>query len=186
MRHPKRAITRDVRTRRPKRSGRDTEERDVSGWPEATIRAQDVMSRPVTTFRSEMTVGAAVKAMRLRKIRHAPVLDRSGALAGIVSDGDLRQVVLDPAVLEGLEELGRTLNARTLKDVMTWSPISVKPTTTLREVAAIMQANRIGAVPVVERRRVVGLLTGTDVLKAVIRLMDEGVISKPGRWGAEA
>jgi len=186
MGHPKRAITRDIRTRRPKRATRQAEEQAVLGWPEDTVRVGDVMTRPATTFRTEMTVGAAVKAMRARKIRHAPVLDGSGALAGIVSDGDLRQVILDPEVLEELEGLGKALSVRTLLHVMTWKPVTVKPSTGLREAAQLMHANKIGALPVVDQGRIVGMLTGSDVLKTLIRIIEEGVMSKPGRWGTEA
>jgi hypothetical protein len=38
----------------------------------------------------------------------------------------------------------------------------------------------------VEHDRVIGMLAADDVLKAVVRMLDEGVISFPGRWGAEA
>ena len=129
MRHPKRAITRDIRTRRPKRIGREAAERAAATWPEAAVRAGDVMSRSVTTFRQGMTVGAAVKAMRQRKFRHAPVVDDKGALVGIVTDRDLRQVILEPAMREAFEELARTVNTLTIKDVMTWGVITVKPET---------------------------------------------------------
>ena len=185
MAHPKRAITRDIRTRRPKRTPRAADEQAVLGWPEDTVRVGDVMTRPVTTFRAEMTVGAAVKAMRARKIRHAPVLDTSGAL-GIVSDGDLRQVILDPAILGEFEGLGKALSLRTLRQVITWDPLTVKPSTGIREAAQLMHSNKIGALPVVDQGRIVGILTGSDVLKTLIRIIDEGVMSKPGRWGTEA
>jgi CBS domain-containing protein len=186
MAHPKRAITRDIRTRRPKRTTREADEQAVLGWPEDTVRVSDVMTRPVTTFRTEMTIGAAVKAMRARKIRHAPVLDTRGALVGIVSDGDLRQVTLDPAMLEEFEGLGKSLNLRTLSQVITWEPLTVKPSTGIREAAQLMHSNKIGALPVVDRGRIVGMLTVDDVLKTLIRIIDEGVMSKPGRWGTEA
>lgn len=185
MAHPKRAITRDIRTRRPKRASRNADEQAVLGWPEDTVRVADVMTRPATVFRSEMTVGAAVKAMRARKIRHAPVVDAKGALIGIVSDGDLRQVIPDAAELGSLEELGRALNVRTLRDVITWGPVTVTPSTGIRQAAQLLHANKIGALPVIDRGRVAGILTGTDVLKTLIRIIDEGVMSRPGRWGAE-
>jgi len=185
MRHPKRAITRDVRSRSPKRVGAQAAELEALTWPEAAIQARDVMTRPVTTFRQEMTVGAAVKAMRARKMRHAPVVDDKGALVGIVTDRDLRNVILEPAVQEELAALGRTLRTRTVKDVMTWGPMTVKPETTIREAAQIMHANKIGALPVIDRGRIAGMLTGSDVLKALIRIIDEGVVSKPTRWGSE-
>jgi predicted transcriptional regulator len=64
--------------------------------------------------------------------------------------------------------------------------ITTKPSALLREVAQLIHANKIGAVPVVEHDRVIGMLAAGDVLKAVVRMLDEGVISFPGRWGAEA
>ena len=186
MKHPKRAITRDVRTRNPKRPGRAGRELDEAAWPEGTVRVRDVMARPAVTFREGMLVGAAVKAMRSRNIRHAPVLDDKGHLVGIVSDRDLRQAVLGPALRDAFEDLDRTLRSQTVKDVMTWGVISTKPEALLREVAQLIHANKIGALPVVEHDRVIGMLAAGDVLKAVVRMLDEGVISFPGRWGAEA
>ena len=55
MRHPKRAVTRDIRTRTPKRPDRPAREEAEGGWPERTIRARDVMTRPPVTFRQGMT-----------------------------------------------------------------------------------------------------------------------------------
>jgi CBS domain-containing protein len=46
-------------------------------------------------------------------------------------------------------------------------------------------SNKIGALPVIEHGKVVGMLTGDDVLRALIQILDEGVVSKPGRWGSE-
>jgi acetoin utilization protein AcuB len=185
MSRPKRAITRDIRTRRPKRGGRETAELEAMTWPEATILVRDVMTRPAVIFRGEMTVGAAVKAMRARKIRHAPVVDDKGALVGIVTDRDLRQAVLDPVLSEEMEGLSQTLRMRPVKDVMTWGVITAKPETGIREAALLMHTNKIGALPVVQQGRVAGILTASDVLKALVRILDEGVVSKPTRWGRE-
>jgi len=185
MSRPKRAITRDVRTRRPKRAGREAAELEEMTWPETTVQVKDVMTRPAVIFRREMTVGAAVKAMRARKIRHAPVVGDKGALVGIVTDRDLRQAVLEPALAEEMEALSQTLRTRPVKDVMTWGVITVKPESGIREAARLMHANKIGALPVIQQGRVAGILTGSDVLKALIRILDEGVVSKPARWGRE-
>ena len=120
MSRPKRAITRDIRTRRPKRVGQEVAELEAQGWPESEVKVKNAMSRPAVIFRQDMTVGAAVKAMRARKIRHAPVRHDKGTLVGIVTDRDLRQAVLEPALAEEMESLSRTLRTRTLKDIMTW------------------------------------------------------------------
>jgi acetoin utilization protein AcuB len=182
MSHPKRAITRAIRTRRPKRVGREAAELEALAWPETAIRVRDVMTRPAVIFREEMTVGAAVKAMRTRKIRHAPVVGAKGALAGIVTDRDLRQAVLEPALAEEMQSLSQALATRTVKEIMTWDPVTVKPETEIREAARLMHSNKIGALPVIQNGRVVGIVTGSDVLKALIQILDEGMLSKPGRW----
>jgi acetoin utilization protein AcuB len=104
----------------------------------------------------------------------------------MVSDRDLREVIFEPALRDAFEELDEMLRRRTVKDAMTWGAISVKPDTLLREATRVLHVNKIGAVPVVEQGRVVGMLAVGDVLKTVIQMLDEGVISQPGRWGAEA
>lgn len=185
MSRPKRAITRDIRTRNPKRAGRARRELEEAAWPEGAVRVRDIMTRPAVTFRQEMLVGAAVKAMRARSIRHAPVVSDKGRLVGMVSDRDLRQAILEPALRDAFEDVDRVLKSRTVKDVMTWGAVSATPDTPLRQAAHLMYANKIGAAPVVDHDRVVGMLAVGDVLKTLIQMLDEGVISKPGRWGVE-
>jgi acetoin utilization protein AcuB len=121
--------------------------------------------------------------MRVRKIRHLPVLDDKGRLAGIVTDRDLRQVIFEPSIQEQLGNLPNVLNVLTVKEVMTWGVVTVQPQTGIREAARIMHEQKIGALPVVQGDRVVGMLTETDVLKIFVKVLEEGVVSKPERWG---
>jgi len=183
MTHPKRAITRAIRTRGAKRSGREQDELETQTWPEKAIRVGELMTRSPRTIRWDFTVGAAWKLMKDRKIRHLPVLDDTGRLVGIVTDRDLRQVIFDPSIQAQLGNLPRALNILTVKEVMTWGVVTVQPGTDVREAARIMHEQRIGALPVVEGGRVVGMLTETDVLKVFIRILEEGIVSKPERWG---
>lgn len=185
MTHPKRAITRELRTRRAKRPGRERDELEVVTWPEGTVRVQELMARAPVTIPWGSTVGAAWKLMKDRKIRHLPVLDSSGCLAGIVTDRDLRQVIFDPSIQEQLGNLARALNVLTVKEVMTWGVVTVRPETEIREAARIMYEQKIGALPVVKGDRVVGMLTETDVLKVFVRVLEEGIVSKPARWSRE-
>ncbi len=184
MRHPRRAITREIRTRQPKRRGRERAELEAQTWPD-TLRVSDVMTRGPVMIRQTATIGAAWKTMRARRLRHLPVLGSDGRLIGIVTDRDLRQAVLEPALAEEMEALARSLRTRAVKDVMTWGVITVKPEAEIRQAARTMHSNKIGALPVVEHGKVVGMLTGDDVLRTLVRILDEGVVSKPGRWGSE-
>jgi acetoin utilization protein AcuB len=182
MRHPKRSITRDIRTRRPLHPGREADEREALQWPESGITVADYMTRSPATVHSDALVRGVVDMMRKRKIRHLPVVDRADHLVGIVTDRNLRQVVFDPSIQERLGDLAGLLNTLTVRDVMTWGVITVQPETQIREAARIMRERKVGALPVVDGERVVGMLTETDVLRAFQDVLGRGVLSKPYRW----
>lgn len=81
--------------------------------------------------------------------------------------------------------MSRALNILTVRDVMTWGVVSVRPDTDVRRAAQMLREQRISALPVVEGDRLVGILTATDIIRGFVALLDEGVLSKPERWGAE-
>ena len=184
-RHPTRAITREIRTRRPKRRGPERRELETLGWPDTAIRVSDVMARPPVTVYWGATVGAAWQLMRTRRLRHLPVLDDADRLVGIVTDRDLRQVILDPAIQEQLGNVPKALNILAVKEVMTWGVVTTRPDIEIREAARLMHEQKLGALPVVDGGRVVGILTERDVIKTFVRVLGEGILSKPERWGLE-
>ena len=186
MSHPKRAVSKETRTRKPKRPDREAADVAAAMWPELTMRVKDVMTPSPATVHPEATVGAAWKLMRKRRIRHLPVLDASGRPVGIVSDRDLRQVILEPSLQEQLGNVPRAMNVLTIKEVMTWGLATVQPETTLRQAAQMLTEHRISALPVVEGERLVGILTASDLVKVLVRIIDEGIVSKPTRWGRES
>lgn len=181
MKHPKRSITRQVRTRKPRHPGRGLEEREALMWPES-MRVMDRMTRPAVTIRWDALAGEAWKLMKDRKIRHLPVLDGEGRLVGIATDRDLRQVIFDPSIQEELGNLPTALNLLTVRDIMTWGVITVAPGTEIHRAAHLMYEQKIGALPVVEGDRVVGILTESDVVKSFLDVLGEGIVSKPYRW----
>jgi acetoin utilization protein AcuB len=133
------------------------------------------MRHPVVTIAADAFAGDAAELMRGRKIRHLPVVDRANRLVGIVTDRDLRQVVFDPAVAGGEGDLDETLGAITVRDVMTWGVLTVRASSDIREAARLMRERKVGALPVVEDGRVVGMLSETDVLRALEELLRSDV-----------
>jgi len=181
MKHPKRSLPRAIRTRRPLHPGREADELEAAAWPES-IRVSDRMTRKAVTIHSDALVRGAAALMRARRLRHLPVVDRGGRLVGIVTDRDLRQVVFDPSIRERLGPAGDALEALRVRDVMTWGVVTVRPGAPIQEAARLMYQRRIGALPVVDDDRVVGILTERDVLRAFREILAEGVIAKPDRW----
>lgn len=180
-RHPKRAITRDVRVRRPLHPRAAADELEALSWPEG-LRVADCMTRGPATVRADALVQGAAEMMRARKIRHLPVVDRDDRLVGIVTDRDLRHVIFDPALLDRVPDFREALRTLTVGEVMTAAVITVRPSAEVREAARLMHEGKIGALPVVDRDRVVGIVTETDVLRAFARVLGEGVLARPYRW----
>ena len=153
-------------TKRRPPSSRATVERSGPAWL-APLPVRDWMQPSPATVGPETTVGAAAELMRARRIRHLPVVSADGRLAGIVTDRDLRQVIFDPAIQARLGEAARGLDQLPVREVMTWGVVSVRPGADLREAARLMHERRIGALPVTDGGRVVGILSETDVLRAL-------------------
>jgi CBS domain-containing protein len=155
--------------------GRDVGALAVAG---AAIRT---LIEAAPTIHSDALARGAADMMRTRRIRHLPVVDRGGRLVGIVTDRDLRQVVFDPALRARAGGLAEALQTMTVRDVMTWAVLTVRADTPLREAARIMREQKIGALPVVQAGKVVGVISEIDVLNAFARALGDG-FAKPYRW----
>jgi acetoin utilization protein AcuB len=143
------------------------------------------MTRGVATIHPDTLARGAAEMMRTRRIRHLPVVDRGGRLVGIVTDRDLRQVLFSPAMQARLGHVPDALAAVTVRELMTRAVLTVRPDTRLQEAARLMHERKIGAVPVVQGGRVVGILTETDALKVFREALRLG-FAKPYRWAVAA
>jgi CBS domain-containing protein len=125
------------------------------------------MRQPVVTIRMDVGAREAAELMRARQVRHLPVTGERGQLLGIVTDRDLRQVIFDRAIQERLGELSAVLEALPVREIMTWGVVTVTPETDLRAAARVMHEQKLGALPVVDDGRVVGILTEHDVFRVL-------------------
>ena len=138
-------------------------------------RVKDVMTRAPYTIDPDAPIETATAVMRERGVRHLPVVDDTGKLTGMVSDRDVRDAVFAPAFAERLSASGRrrlrsvaaTLESLKVRDVMTWGGLTTEPDTTLAQAAAVMFEGRIGSLAVVQKGRLVGIVTERDVLRAL-------------------
>ncbi len=138
------------------------------------MRVEDLMTRSLVTVAHDTTVGEAWKLMRTRHVRHLPVLDAERRLIRILTDHALRQLILGRFSWEEPSELARTLARLRVNEVMTWGVITVRPETDVRHAARIMHESGLGALPVADGGRVVGMLTASDVIQAVAAIQGEG------------
>src|SRR5271157_295446 len=141
--------------------------------------ASDVMTRNVISVPPDATVAQAVELMLERGISGLLVVDASGVLAGIVTEGDLLRrdelgterrrswwlrMIASPGRQAG--DFTRT-HGRKVADVMTHDVLSVAADAPLAEIVALMEEHRIKRVPVLEGDRVVGVVSRADLLRAL-------------------
>jgi acetoin utilization protein AcuB len=134
---------------------------------EATMKVHDIMTTPAVTVGVDMPVLEAQKLMATRGIRHLPVTE-GGRLCGFVTDRDIRLNVPSPASSLSVWEMNYLMAQLTVESVMTKTVIMVAPERDAAAAAQIMLDHKIGALPVVDRGRVVGIVTETDLLRAFV------------------
>jgi acetoin utilization protein AcuB len=137
-----------------------------------SLRVGDIMSVSPVTITPSTSVHAAQALMQQRKIRHLPVL-KEGRLVGMISDRDIRLVLPSPATSLSVWEIRHLLDKLTVGEVMTYFVMTTAPDCPVTEAVGRMLGHKVGALPVVEDRQVVGILTRTDVLRAFRRLHAE-------------
>jgi CBS domain-containing protein len=123
---------------------------------------QCIEKKAATIFsvRSTDSTEVALQLMRDNRVRAILVMD-DGALAGIVSQGDCAIKVLLP-----------NLDPKTTRiaSIMTANPLTVTPSNSLDECMAIMVHKHIRHLPVVDQKKVVGVVSIGDIVKSVIEL----------------
>ena len=136
------------------------------------------MTKDVTTVTEENTLAEALALLRDKKIRRLPVM-REGKLCGIMSNSDLFRFT-GPGITKILEpssEMLTELEKHTVADVMINDPITCMPTTPLEEAAERMRTNKISDLPVMNKDKLVGIITESDIFKAftaIARLNEKG------------
>jgi len=132
------------------------------------------MTRVPITVSPETPVFDARRLMLKWRIRHLIVLEH-GRLVGIVTDRDIRLNLPSRAPSLSLWEVNYLLARLTVGKVMSRPVMTVDPDRRAHEAARIMLEHKIGALPVVEGERLIGIITETDLLRAFVEAAREMV-----------
>jgi acetoin utilization protein AcuB len=134
------------------------------------MRIKDVMSKNPITIDSETLVLDAQKIMKENNIRRLPIVDK-GKLVGIVTQHDLLEASPSPATSLSIHELNYLLAKMKVKEVMKKNPITLTPDTPFEEALRIGQDKKIGSFPVVDKGKLVGIATESDIVRFLTRAL---------------
>lgn len=128
----------------------------------AKITVADYMTKKLVTLAEDTDVIDAVKKMLEHKITCAPVVDSKGRLLGMFSEKDGMKVFLDSAYNQGMS--GK------VADYMTTEALRVEATSSIVDLAEKFQKSPVRSVAVFQDGNFVGVISRTDVLKALVTL----------------
>lgn len=155
------------------------------------MKAKDIMTRDVVKVAPQASVHEAAAMLARHGISGLPVAAADGRLLGLVSEGDLSERVEVGAEPQGkwwLEGLSHSealaerfakAHGQKVSDVMTRHVATVHPDADLAEVAGILHAHHVKRVPVVQDGKLIGIVTRSDIVKALAGTM--GAMGKSPR-----
>jgi acetoin utilization protein AcuB len=130
-------------------------------------RIERWMSRDPFTLATNARVVDALELMERERIRHVPVVDGRGRLAGIVSDRDVKRALPPP---ESGPEASARFARKPVSAIMTRRVFRLDPDATIREAAELICQEKISALPVCDGERLIGIVTTDDLLWAYVEI----------------
>lgn len=147
------------------------------------LRVKDIMTRDLITVSPGMEIVHAAKILLDKSINGVPVVDGTGKLVGILCQSDLIAqqknlpipslfTLLDGFIpltsMKHLEKEVQKIAATTVAHAMTSNPVTVRPETSIEEVATIMVDRNFHTLPVVDEGKLVGIVGKEDVLRTLM------------------
>ena len=134
------------------------------------MKVKELMTKEVLTVAPGDKIDRVFFLINFENIRHVPVVDK-GKLVGMLSDRDLKKV-LGPAkkFVDKPDGTTVTIASRQVRTLMSRKLTTIEPEQRAADAAAIMAKRKIGALPVVHKGKLVGIITATDILQAFVML----------------
>lgn len=136
------------------------------------MKVRNRMSTSVVTIDSDASITEAFRIMKENNIRRLPVLDK-GKLTGIVTLSDLNQASPSMATSLSIHELNYLLARTKIKDITPRDQelVTIHPDSYIETAARVMVDKHISGLPVVENDQLVGIITETDLFRALIDIL---------------
>jgi acetoin utilization protein AcuB len=135
------------------------------------MKVKDWMTPDPKSVQANDPVKTAVRLVVENRIRHLPVV-MGESLVGIISDRDLKRAM--PSIVAGAtaDEYQAFMEKTTVEQVMTADPLACGPDDELVDLVRLFCEKKVGAIPVVDSERLVGIVTQTDMMQAFLTMLE--------------
>ncbi|MCG8689011.1 MAG: CBS domain-containing protein [Desulfobacterales bacterium] len=153
------------------------------------MKASDIMETNIICINPDTEITRAVEVLLNNHINGAPVVDDQDELVGILCQSDLifqqKELPIPPifTILDGIiplssskkvEEDFQKMSATYVEDAMVTEVTTVTPDTSLSEIASLMVEKHFHTIPVIENKKLVGIIGKEDILKTLIPDTEKG------------
>ena len=128
------------------------------------------MSRPVITVSPDLPITEALTLLKRNNIRRAPVVKR-GKMVGIITVADIMNASPSQATSLSIWEVNYLVSKITVEAVMTKKVLTVQEDIPIEDAAKLMVDTKIGGMPVMRGKEIVGMITETDLFKVFLEMM---------------
>ena len=136
------------------------------------MKVRDYMKSPVFTVTPDTLIDNALGTMHEKHVRRLPVV-KNGKLVGLVTRNMIAEAMPPSPAPLTLWGIHYELSRMKVRDVMITDVVAVHPDDTIKEVVGLSEKHEIGTFPVVdEDGKLVGILTNTDLLHIMAKLVD--------------
>jgi len=147
------------------------------------MKASEIMTTGVVSTKPECPLSEVLQVMLDRRISGLPVVNTSGKLVGVITEGDcLRRVETGTEIkrplwrelFAGPEKLAQEYihaHGRKVSEVMTADPITITEDTDVSEIVHLMEKSRIKRLPVIRGDTVVGIVSRANIVRALASLL---------------
>ena len=123
------------------------------------LKAKEIMSKSVSTIRPDQTLLDAMEILVCKEVSGLPVVNADEALVGIITEKDILNFVFSG-----------NLKSTRVKDVMTKDVVSFSPNDNVDTIALAIGQQRFRSVPIVERGKVVGIVSRRDIIHSALQI----------------
>jgi CBS domain-containing protein len=134
------------------------------------MNLQKLLHGRLQTVRPEDSIDKAIMLMEEHGIRHLPVVRENGTVLGMLSDRDLLESVGGESVSQrrASGNGAATVGPRRVQEIMSVPALSLSPDDPVERAARLMIERGFHAVPIIEEQRIVGIVTGVDLLQCYL------------------
>jgi CBS domain-containing protein len=152
------------KTKKPVHEWKLASIQDIADWHPTSLLVEEFMTTDIFTVSKDEIPEFSADMMDWRRIRYLPIEDEQGELIGLITS---RQLLRHFSTMYKNEKM----DYRTIKDLMIENPFTIAPEATIIEAIDVMNTQKIGCLPVVNNKKLVGIITESNFLSITSSLL---------------